>query len=124
MGPIIPFIGRVQGGIAGERGRFVGGAGILVDLSYRICYNKGEWGYDELVKRIPCRVVRSVPFKRSDDASQSGRRGTERSVDGSFGTAQPGFEPPINSSGYTFRANAVRSPFGESAAGLLLDCLA
>ena len=98
--------------------------GILLDLCVRMCYNKREWGYDELVKRIPCRVVRSVPFKRSDDASQCTQRGTEGWADSSVGAAQGGFEPPINSSGYTFRANAVRSPFGESAAGLLLNCLA
>jgi len=100
------------------------GQGILLDFCVRICYNKDKWGYDELVKRISCRVVRSVPFKRSGDASQV--RGGDAIWSGDCGvdSAHAGFESPSNSNGYTFRADAVRAPFGESAAGLLLDCLA
>lgn len=77
-----------------------------------------------MVKRIPCRVVRSVPFTRSDDASQSRRCGSERRADGGVDGAAGGFEAPINSSGYTFRAKAVGAGFGASAVGLALDCLA
>lgn len=77
-----------------------------------------------MVKRIPCRVVRSVPFSRGDDFSHAGRGDVVVSWDIVVDSAQAGFDSPNNSSGYTFGRNAVRSPFGESAAGLLLDCLA
>lgn len=73
-----------------------------------------------MVKRIVCRVVRSVPFERVGDVSRSRRRGVDRKFD----SVQAGFNSPSNSSGYTFGPDAIRAPFGESAAGLLLDCLA
>lgn len=76
------------------------------------------------MKRIPCRVVRSVPLARRDDASQSRRCGSERWADGSVASAPVGFEAPCNSNGYTSRAEGVRSGFGASAVGLVLDCLA
>ena len=97
---------------------------ILLDLRARVCYNNDNWGCDELVKRIPCRVVGSVPLEKGDDASPISRCESMHSADSRVGTAHGGFERPINSRGYTFRAKAVSSPFGESAAGLVLDCLA
>jgi len=77
-----------------------------------------------LVKRISCRVVRSVPFQNGADISRVGRCDVEHSVDRGVDFGEAGFESPCNSSGYTFRADGVRAGFGESAVGLLLDCLA
>ena len=77
-----------------------------------------------MVKRISCRVVRSVPFKRSGDVSQSSRHDTDCSWDRSVDAAEVGFKSSSNSSGYTFRANGAMAAFGESVAGLVLDCLA
>lgn len=89
-----------------------------------MCYNKANWGCDELVKRIPCRVVRSVPFGKGADMSRISRCDVGRSVDRVVDFTEAGFESPCNSSGYTFRAEGVRAGFGESAVGLLVDCLA
>lgn len=77
-----------------------------------------------MVKRIPCRVVRSVPFSRGDGLSHAGRGDSVGSGDVGVGAADAGFERSSDSRGWAFGPDAVKAPFGESAAGLALDFLA
>ena len=107
------------------RGLFTGGAGAF-SLTYRIesAIIKGEWGYDELVKRIPCRVIRSVPLNRGDAVSRAGRGDGVGSGDIGLGAADMGFECSSDSRGWLFGPDAVKAPFGESATELALDFLA
>ena len=97
---------------------------IFLDLRAWVCYNNDDWGCDELVKRIPCRVVRSVPFEKGDDASRISPFEVMRSAGRRVGAAQAGFKTSSNANGYAFQAESVNAAFGESVVGLLLDCLA
>ena len=96
----------------------------MLALGVWMCYNDDNWGCDELVKRIPCRVVRSVPFQKGDDASLIARFEVMHSEGSRVGAGQAGFETSNDASGYIFQAEPVKAAFGESAVGLLLDCLA
>lgn len=97
---------------------------ILLALSAWMCYNDDNWGCDELVKRIPCRVVRSVPFQKGDDASRINPFEVMHSEGRRVGAGQAGFKTSSNANGCIFQAESVKAAFGESAVGLLLDCLA
>ena len=81
-----------------------------------------RWGFDEVVKRISCRVVRSVPFSRSVGLSQRARgRDAERSGSGYADVASVGFESPSNSVTYTFGPGGARVSVDEGPAGRILD---
>ncbi len=97
---------------------------ILLALGAWVCYNDNNWGCDELVKRIPCRVVRSVPFEKGADASRVGRWEGEQWLDRGVDFGEAGFASACNSGGCTFRAGSMRAGLEASAVGLLLDCLA
>ena len=76
-----------------------------------------------MVKRIPCRVVRSAPLW-GEDASRAGRGGDEGFGQGDGGADKVGFESGSNSTSYTFHTSAARAPVAENAAGRMLDCYA
>jgi len=101
-----------------------GAGGILLALGARMCYNDANWGCDELVKRIPCRVVRSVPFQKGDDASLIAPFEVMHSGGRCVGAGQVGFKTSGSANSYAFQAEPVQAAFSESAVGLLLDCLA
>jgi len=75
-----------------------------------------------VVKRISCRVVRSVPFKRSGGASRrAGCWDAEVSWGGAAEAANVSFKSPDNSVVYRSRRGAVQIPLGEDCAGRILD---
>jgi len=75
-----------------------------------------------VVKRISCRVVRSVPFKRSGGASRrEARLDAEVSWSGSVEAANVSFKSPDNSVVYRSWRGAVEIPLGEDCTGRILD---
>lgn len=85
---------------------------------------KDEWGYDELVKRIPCRVVRSVPINGDDAVSRAGGGDSIASENFRAGIFDVGFEFSSDSGGWTFGPGAVRVRLADSFEGMALDILA
>ena len=83
-----------------------------------------ERGYDELVKRIPCRVVRSVPFNGVGGELRAGGSGDGGSEGLSAGPANVGFENSGDSGGWIFGPSAVKARFAETYEGFALDFLA
>ena len=81
-----------------------------------------EWGFDEVVKRISCRVIRSGTFKRSGDVS---RRSVSRDVKGGGSSyadaASVGFRFRSNSAICTLRPGTAGVFAGESPLGRFID---
>jgi len=111
--------GSVRNG-AGEvgRGRF---RLICRVKSVRIGF---KWGYKEVVKRISCRVVGSVPLSRSFFASEARRGDAGVFRDRDAGAVEVGFDRGNESYGYTFGSNGLREPLVEGGGICLLDCVA
>jgi len=74
-----------------------------------------------VVKRISCRVVRSVPFKRSGGESRRAGCWDAGSWGGCVDVANVSFKSPDNSVVYRSRRGAVQIPLREDCAGRILD---
>ena len=110
----------MDGGLAGCLS--AGGTGFCLICRAKSATIYTKWGCGEVVKRISCRVVRSVPFKRSGGASRrAGHLDAEVSWGGSVDAVNISFKSPDNSVVYRSRRGAVEIPLGEDCAGRILD---
>ena len=81
-----------------------------------------KWGFDEVVKRISCRVVRSVPLSGSGDVSRRSRRRDAQHSRGYYGDARHvRLESAGDSFDRGFGVGAGRVSADECPAGRFLD---
>ena len=98
------------------------GGVILLDLAGRFWYHSSNWGCCEVVKRVSCRVVSSLPL--DGGPSRARRCDEEARGECNDSTGRVRFESPVDPATYTLRPGGVSVSAEIPLSGGILDCYA